>query len=360
MAVNPEVDPGLALAKRLRALRVAGLAGTRITQRDLGLAIGASSPSISSWESEDSPKPPPRARLDRYARFFATDRSVAQKPFRVLPASQLTDAERARHDELLRELTSLWDEVKGHKPGPPAVDVFAHGHWHFPPDEDITIVCSALPEEYLKRMPYTDPKAPDYVNLYKYADLDALLELFGHLRAANPLSAVRVRTAAELREDDYTTHLVLLGGVDWNPTTAELMHRLDVPVRQLAREDDSEPGGFRIGKGKSGQLFSPVLDVQEGREVLAEDVAHFFRAPNPLNENRTVTICNGMYARGVYGAVRALTDKRFRDRNERYLRDRFAHGKPFSIVTRVKVFLGKTVTPDWRGGEDVLHEWQAA
>ncbi len=360
MAVNPEVGPALTLARRLRDLRLAGLAGTRITQRDLGEAIGASSPSISSWESEESPKPPPRARLDRYARFFATDRSVAQKPFRVLPASQLTDAERARHDELLRELTSLWDEVKGHKPGPPAVDVFAHGHWHFPLDQDITIVCSALPEEYLRRMPYTDPKAPDYVNLYKYADLDALLELFGHLRAANPLSAVRVRTAAELREDDFTTHLVLLGGVDWNPTTAELMHRLDVPVRQLAREDDSEPGGFQVGKGKSRQLFSPVLETQEGQEVLLEDVAHFFRAPNPLNENRTVTICNGMYARGVYGAVRALTDKRFRDRNERYLRDRFADGKPFSIVTRVKVILGKTVTPDWRGGEDVLHEWQAA
>lgn len=360
MAVNPEVDPALALAARLRELRTAGLAGTRITQRELGVAIGASGPLISSWENLKEPTPPPRVRLDAYASFFASARSVAHTPFRVLPASQLTDEERTRRDELLKELTSLWDGVKGHKPSLPAVDVFAHGHWHFPPDEDITIVCSALPDDYLKPMPYTDPHAPDYVALYRFADLDALLELFGHLRAANPLSHVRVRTAAELREDDYTTHLVLLGGVDWNPITAELMDRLDVPVRQLAREDESETGGFQVGKGDSKRQFEPVLNTEGEREVLIEDVAHFFRAPSPLNENRTVTICNGMYARGVYGAVRALTDKRFRVRNERYLRGRFAEGKPFSIVSRVKVILGKTMTPDWSGGEDVLHEWQAA
>ena len=359
MAVNPEVDPALALARRLRELRTAGLAGTRITQRDLAAVLKVSGPSVSSWESKEKPKPPPRERLDIYATFFASDRSVAHTPFRVLPTSQLTNDERNRRDELLQELTSLWNGVKGHKPGPSAVDVFAHGHWHFPPDEDITIVCSALPPDYLKPMPYTDPKAPDYVELYKFADLDALLELFGHLRAANPQSDVRVRTPAEVRKDDYTTHLVLLGGVDWNTITAALMHRLDVPVKQLARADESETGGFQAGTGKAKEFFAPVLSTEGDQEVLVEDVAHFFRAPSPLNENRTVTMCNGMYARGVYGAVRALTDKRFRAGNEQYLRTRFADGKPFSIISRVKVFLGETVTPDWSSGEDVLHEWQA-
>lgn len=360
MAVNPAVDPALRLARRLRELRVEGLAGKRVTQRDLGAAISASGPSVSSWESEDNPKPPPRERLDSYATFFATDRSVAHTPFRVLPASQLTDAERTRRDELIQELTRLWNEVKGkgHKPDPPVVDVFTHGHWHFPPGEDITVVCSALPPNYLEPMPYTDPHAPDYVELYKFADLDALLELFGHLRAANPLSDVRVCTPAELKDDDYTTHLVLLGGVDWNAITAELMHRLDVPVRQLARASESEPGGFQVGKGE--QLFTPELRTIGGKEVLDSDVAHFFRAPSPLNEDRTVTICNGMYARGVYGVVRALTDRRFRNRNEKYLRTRFADEKVFSVISRVKVFHGSTVTPDWGSGEDVLHEWPAA
>jgi hypothetical protein len=358
--VNPGADPAVALARRLRQLRTDGLAGTRITQRDLGIAIEASGPLISSWESKNAPTPPPRARLDTYATFFATGRSVAKTPYRVLQVSQLTDTELTRRDELLQELTSLWDEAKGQQPGLDAVDVFTQGHWHFRPNEDITIVCSMLPTDYREPMPYTDPNAPDYVQSYKYADLDALLELFGHLRAANPHSDVVIRTAKEIEADDYTSHLVLLGGVDWNPVTAELMRHFDLPVRQTVREDDSVAGGFVVGTGTGEQRISPKLRTKGGQEVLIEDVAHFFRAPSPFNDKRTVTVCNGQYARGVYGVVRALTDKRFRDRNETYLRERFDTDRPFSIVSRVKVFLGETVTPDWSGGDDVLHEWQVA
>lgn len=358
--VSPGADPAVALARRLRQLREAGLAGKRVTQRDLGIAIDASGPLISSWESKNAPTPPPRVRLDSYATFFATDRSVAKKPFRVLQVSQLTDNERTRRDELLQELTSLWDEAKGQQPGLDAVDVFTQGHWHFPPNEDITIVCSTLPPDYREPMPYTDPDAPDFVQSYKFADLDALLELFGHLRAANPHSDVFIRTADEIAADDYTSHLVLLGGVDWNPITAELMRHFDVPVRQTTRKDESVAGGFDVGQGNGERRISPKLQTRGKQEVLIEDVAHFFRAPSPFNDKRTVTVCNGQYARGVYGVVRALTDKRFRVRNEQYLYERFDTDKAFSVVSRVKVFLGETVTPDWSGGDDVLHEWQAA
>jgi hypothetical protein len=336
-------------------MRTEGLAGQPLTQRELSGAIGASGPLISSWESPTNPKPPPPGRLVAYATFFATDRSVAQTPFRVLSTSQLTSEERTRRDTLLQELTSLWNEAKGHRPDVPVTDPFAHSHWRFPPDEDITIVSSALPQEHLKSMPYTDMNAPDYVEMYTFADPDALFELFGHVRAANPLNHVHVRKPADVKTDDYTSHMVLLGGVDWNTVTAELLDRLDVPVRQLTREHDAVEGGFEVGDGK--RLFAPVLRKVGKDKVLIEDVAHFFRAPSPLNDKRTVTICNGMYARGTLGAVRALTDERFRDRNENYLRTRFAGESTFSIISRVKVVLGTAVTPDWSSSEDLLHEW---
>jgi transcriptional regulator with XRE-family HTH domain len=333
------------------------LAGQRLTQGDLAEAMGTSVPLISSWESTSNPKTPPRERLANYATFFATERSVAQTPFRVLPKSQLTIEERSRRDELFRELIGLRNGAQGSESGPTAADPFGGSHWRFPPDQDITIVCSALPQEYLASMPYTDPSAPDYVELYKYADLDALLELFGHLRAANPFSNVRVLTPDDVKGDDYTSHLVLLGGVDWNTITAELLHRLDVPVRQLARESEAVPGGFLVGDGEDQQLFSPVLRQVGDTEILDEDVAHFFRAPSPLNDKRTITICNGSFQRGTYAAVRALTDARFRDRNENHLRTRFAGETTFSIICRAKVILGDLVTPDWSSSEDVLHEW---
>lgn len=356
--MNPAEGPAAELARRLRALRLQGLAGHRLTQPDLAEAFDASVPLISSWESRRTPKPPPIERLEAYATFFATDRSIAQTPYRVLPRSQLTPDERARREELLQELTSLRNGAQSDEAGATAADPFAGNHWRFSPDQDITIVPSALPAQYLASMPYTDPDAPDYVELYKYADLDALIELFGHLRAANPLNNVHIRTPAELNTDDYTSHLVLLGGVDWNATTAELLRRLDIPVRQQARESEEEPGGFLVGVGADQKRFSPVLRKVGDDDLLIEDVAHFFRAPSPFNDKRTVTICNGMYARGTFGAVRALTDGRFRDRNNNYLRTRFADTDTFSIISSVKVILGAAVTPDWTNSDELLHEWR--
>jgi hypothetical protein len=90
---------------------------------------------------------------------------------------------------------------------------------------------------------------------------------------------------------------------------------------------------------------------------LLEDVALFARAVSPFNRKRTVTICNGMYARGTYGVVRALTDARFRDRNAEYLNSRFGSSETYCLLTRVPIVDGATLTPDWTTGEYTLFEW---
>ncbi len=78
---------------------------------------------------------------------------------------------------------------------------------------------------------------------------------------------------------------------------------------------------------------------------------------SPFNKRRTVTICNGMYGRGTYGAVRALTDARFRDRNAAYLHSRFGSSTAYCLLTRVRIVDGVTLTPDWTTGEYTLFEW---
>lgn len=47
--------------------------------------------------------------------------------------------------------------------------------FEFPDGNDVAIVCAELPERL--RMPYTDPASPDYAPLYRFADLDALIEI---------------------------------------------------------------------------------------------------------------------------------------------------------------------------------------
>ena len=200
------------------------------------------------------------------------------------------------------------------------------GPYRFQPGHRITIVCAQLPQDMLQQMPYTDPSDPDFIELYGYSDLDALLELFGHCGPPTPPAAVGFRPADQLAADDYTGHLVSLGGVDWNDATGSVLDRLQLPVKQVSRLDEDEPGDayFEVTDedGRS-VIHRPRLESRHGRKILREDVALFARAVSPFNQERFVTICNGMYGRGTYGAVRALTDERFRDRNAQYLRDTF-------------------------------------
>jgi hypothetical protein len=97
--------------------------------------------------------------------------------------------------------------------------------------------------------------------------------------------------------------------------------------------------------------------ADQPKGILREDVALFARAVSPFNKERTVTICNGMYGRGTYGVVRALTDARFRDRNSDYLRSRFGDSETYCILTRVPIVDGETLTPDWTTGDYTLFEW---
>jgi transcriptional regulator with XRE-family HTH domain len=365
--VQSTEQSGRALARRLRMLRTDHWPGTKVRQQQLAEAFGTDKPLseslISSWESAKAV--PPVHRLQAYATFFATQRSIETDPAQLLDDRELTTEERTRRDALLEELMQLRegeqgvDETDAHRlPLARSRDTIGGGSWYFPDERPVTIVCGLLPEKLRNQMPYARPEDPDYIGLHGFADLDALLELFGHLRAVNPTITVNYRSPDALRNDDFTTHLVLLGGVDINPVVRDILRRQKVPVRQRARgDDDPYDGYFETGEGAQRQEFVPVLDRTDDLVKLREDVCHFYRGANPYNIKRTLTICNGMFGRGTYGAVRALTDVRFRDRNEAYLAKRFAAQPAFSILSRVLIVNGAAVTPDWTEPDNRLHEW---
>jgi transcriptional regulator with XRE-family HTH domain len=370
-----EPDPRQVLAYRLRALREEHWPGRKVKQEQLAAALGSdgrrpvSVPLISSWESRTNPKVPPPSRIEDIATFYASPRSFDGRIGRLLSLDEMTVQEKAAREELLEELTRLRGEARAAQgpsqpltiSGSTASEIarsLSEGPYRFGEDENITVVCAQLPREMLQQMPYTDPSDPDFIKLYGYSDLDSLLELFGHLRAANSTSHVEYRAADQLTEDDYTGHLVSLGGVDWNEATTSVLERLQLPVKQVS-EWDTEGGAYFEVPGKDGRpvIHRPRLDELDGRTILREDVALFARAVSPFNRKRFVTICNGMYGRGTYGAVRALTDERFRDRNKEYIQAHFADSEAFCILTRVTVENSVTLTPDWTLPETRLFEW---
>ncbi|HEX4817543.1 MAG TPA: helix-turn-helix transcriptional regulator [Nonomuraea sp.] len=348
-----------ALARRLRELRDGRWPDMRITQAQLRDALNVSVPLISSWESRRAPKIPPLPRLEKYAAFFATRRSIANGGVRVLPLSELTADEREQYRMLLDELTRLRNAALRAQSGNPAAEdeaesrraAFLAGPWHFDDGKTITIICSRAPDADSRHL---DPESGDYIGLYRFSDLDSLFELHGHLRAANPYSLVTLRAPEDIESDDLTTHVVLLGGVDYNDITKAMLDEIEMPVRQVPDWAGQRGPYFEVDVG--GGRVERHHPTTDGSHLL-EDVAFFYRGENPYNVKRTVTICNGMYARGVYGAVRALTDERFRDRNAALVQERFGRAKAYSILTRVRIRGGVVVTPDWTADAFRLHEW---
>jgi hypothetical protein len=349
----PPTPPALQLASRLKQLRQQG---SRLTQKKLAVAFTAeeslSSATVSSWESLKSPKLPPEHRIDAYARFFATPRSTLSKQPKLFPLNELNQDEAKAYERLSAELLELRNAASGESP---EAELIFTRSWLFQDGGLVTIVCAQLPKEVIGE--FGDPGNPNYTELQTYADIDALVELFGHIRSENPTTIVHFKIPRDMKPDDFTGHLILLGGVVWNDIAGRLSEMAKLPIKQV---DDPLL--------KSGEIFVADIEGQErpfwpkwadegGKKELIEDVGLLARVPNPLNANSTLTICSGIHSRGVYGAVRTLTDLKMRDSNEKYISANFAGARSFAILMSVKVIQNEATTPDFNSRDVVLYKW---
>ena len=358
-------DARLALAQRLRALREEHWPGMIITQRQVADALSknkrVSVPSISSWESQVSPQVLPQHRLEDYAALFGAWPASPQE-LRLLSAREMTDEQLRATEQLRQELTGLRHEAqRATRAGAAAQSAGLLGaSLTFPDSKPITIVCAELPDDEIQHMRQKsrgDFDSPHFEALRTYCDLDAVFELYGHLRGSNPGSQVNLRAARRLTADDYTSHLISLGGVDWNTATSSVLDRLRLPVTQVAEWDQSDGVFFEVAEGDAKTPHRPSTVASGEKVILREDVALFARAVNPFNRERTVTICNGMYAAGTVGAVRALTDSNFRERNSEFIAEQFAECEAFCLLFQVTVEQGNALTPDWTLPDTRLFEW---
>jgi transcriptional regulator with XRE-family HTH domain len=354
MALEP--DQAARLAHRLKELREQPTPNGTLTQAQLATAFSTEAkltgPTISAWESASNPKTPTPARLSAYARFFATQRSLDGP--RLLPEEELTVDERRRYVELKAELYGLLNA-----PSNPLQNTSAFSKSFAFKDGPVIVICPDAPGDMLG--PLAQQNDPNFTKLQRYGDLDALIEIFGHLRASNPDLEVLHRLAGEATADDLLSHVILLGGVAWNQVTKRFQESIrQVPITQV--EVDGYPGDVfeLVDAGEANdkrERFNPKWeDDGRGGQHLIEDVAFLARLPNPFNGRRTLTICNGVHSRGVYGAVRCLTDQRVCLANEQYLADRFPNGQ-FALLFRVPVVGSKVLSPDLQNPDARLYEW---
>ena len=349
----PPAPPALELARRLRQLRIEAWPDTRLTQETLAKAIGGddklSPATVASWENRSAPKLPPRDRVVAYAQFFATRRSLEPEPH-LVRVDGFTEEEAAAYQDLREELLELHAAARG----TPEAQPVAKRSWLFTDAGPLTLVCAQLPQAQKGRL--ADPDDLNYTELLSYADITSMVELHGHIRAENPEMEVFFKTSPEVKADDLSGHLVLIGGIAWNDVTRRILELTRLPVMQ--EEDPRIPSGEVFVADIGGKSHKYLPRLSEGKPVkLLEDVGLLVRMPNPLNSTRTLTMCNGIHSRGVYGAVRSLTDARLRESNERYIAHHFRDNQEFGILMRVQVIEGRAMTPDFSIAGTVLYQW---
>ena len=377
------------LSARLKELRIAW----GVTQKQLSDALGLSGALVSSWEGGTAV--PPEERLNAYARFFATRRSLVGRSAQLLSADDLTADEEQVRTELIDELVRLREEaLDGPSARPRETGALGGRFWFFPDSQPITILCTPLSQAQLEytweksetgdlsptTQYATNPSHPNAVRNLGNGDIDALLELVGHIRAENPTADVRWLTYDRITSaDQLTGHVVLLGGgdIDVTPVSGDtetvlgFQRLLDLPVTSRLPDggDPEYDGEFVVAldgdgtptsdpeKRRSEEVHRPRFlrnDAEPGRPrllargapQLSDDVALIVRGRNPLNPGAKLTWFSGMFSRGTYGAVRAFTDATFRGRNEQWLIGA-VDPEDFWLLFRVSVFAGETtITPD--------------
>ncbi|MEU7871748.1 helix-turn-helix transcriptional regulator [Dactylosporangium sp. NPDC049140] len=318
---EPALDPQAVLAALLRSERQE--AG--VTQGTLGHALGVGASLVSAWERGRAVPSP--ARLSDLARFFAGPSAEGLRS-----DADLTWAEQLRFQQLEAQFLQLAELITG-QALPDSLVLPRRGPLRFPEGQPIAIVPGLVPGD----VAFAEQDHVEHVQAYQHADLDALIDLYGHVRAMNPQTGTLIRSSGAVHSDDLTRNLLLIGNEQRNPVVQELMRYLDVPVPV--------------------ELMAPVLEGTDGGRVLVEDVGLIIRGFNPFNRLRTAMIFAGTFGRGALGAVRALTDARFAPRNIEYLEQRFATADRFGLLVRVRVLAGEVLTPDLTNPANRLYEW---
>jgi transcriptional regulator with XRE-family HTH domain len=323
------------LSARLRDLRER----RDVQQQQVARALGVSKSVVSGWENlkGDVDKPPTPARLRQIATFYAS-RTLSSP----LQDVELDADEEKTRDQLLSELTTL-TASQGR-------DILA-----FPPGERIRVICGELSADF--RSAHAHQDSVNYVRMLSCGDLDSVVEIYGYLREMNPESDVQIRKAREIQENDPNSHLVVIGNLsreEWNES------RLAVTLPVAQPRDDSSPDGepfeFTDSTGRRQRRSATLSEHREGNPV-TEDIGFLARRSNPTNSNYSMTIFSGVYTRGVYGAVRAITDRDYADANQDYIRHRFGESASYGLLIRVTVLDGSVPTPDFRDQDCIFFDY---
>lgn len=259
-------------AGRLQGAGVPYIMVCRADSEETARRMGLSSPNLVPYESMDQ--------------LFHSDSALQQELLRAVPHARI-------HEELVyqfwfpRETSTIW------------------------------VVCPQIhqPGEF------ADRSNPDYTYLDNLGDTDALLEIMVFLSQYYPNATIERFSSEDLPEGHTSSNLVVIGGPGSaeisNGICREMMSAMNSHIEYSA---DCEQMKVTRAVGETDNLRAEYRtngerDPHQTSLGLRTDWGYFARFKNPLNENATVIVINGIHTAGVLGAARAFSERREALRN---------------------------------------------
>ena len=331
-----------------------------LTQKQLAKVLGGaealSIASVSLWEKPGSNRLPPPQRLAAYARLFCSSRSFEAGTPRLLRDDELTEQERERESELYDELLALRERAQSTGAAASVAReqtalARRSSIWRFADAAAVSIVCSDAPDPPA----YASRSHPNYSQYARFADLDALLEVFGQVKAENPESWIRILSPASLAADFALNHLIIIGGAAVEKAAQRFTQDVPLPAVQIVPLPTGQPGETHVFRYETEGLEFGSSYTKDG--TLTRDIGFIARAPHPIVPDRTVTVVGGITSRGVHGAALGLTDPHVRYANAQYLRTAFGDADAFCILMGVQVQNEIALPPNLRDDDVRQYEW---
>lgn len=243
--------------------------------------------------------------------------------------AELLSEESVLHEELLRaaSLARVQEEL-------------IYQFWFPRETSTVWVVCPKIhdPGEF------ADRSSPDYTYLDNLGDTDALLEVMVFLSQYYPNATISRFSAGDLPEGHTSGNLVVIGGPGSacgisNDISKEMMRAVGARVSYSA---DCEE--MIVNRGEILRLQAEYSE-REGRTELRRDQGYFARFRNPLNDNATVVLINGIHTRGVLGAARAFGERREALRNFHAVLASAVDPAQFEAYFGVQVLNGQVSVP---------------
>lgn len=178
--------------------------------------------------------------------------------------------------------------------------------WGIKKGDNVLVICSELDDPEKRQFVKDLEINREFIYNLKYGDVDAYFEVVVTILRLFPKIKLCIMSAKEVentRTNLLDKHLILIGGPDYNSTTAMILEKkiTRYQYKSLYVEERSKSNPDEI------VLYDTLNDKEFCEKTNKKDYGYFERVKNPNNTQKKIILIGGCHTIGVTGAVKAFS-----------------------------------------------------